>query len=1038
MTLLTQTLCACKATKFVEQVTSSFCQFAIGQPSDMKQFHCPVLLCICCTTCFHNAQGYFWLFSAQLQHLNPKVWFSYISSTVETLISDSSIFLNQTSGESPISLVQFKKQLHFKNIQNVQDHRLRMSSCSHKVDIHDTCGRVCGHMSKNTFQVMAYGDVHGAYVKAMTSSHYVMPILKQIWRFELFRFLGLNISVLQINLTQNCPFEALVISQKEADNKFITLCGRRPKEELFCAFHSILVVLNTIQFTKDNQQKIVFQYQVYDRHFFQNTIINNFFSPRPTSFLHKTFTFATTTKLGVFHIRVLKLSLVLALVSHQSDIYLLHGAVISPDFYVLKAGMNHTVTARSFQCLLLVQDFVPRKGPETGIRYGPVQQQNSSETFLPANLSNLTFTSSPEDRAGNTIFYMWTLNNFFLKVSIDVLIYDGPTSTGCLYGGFSLFHIESKTSEQYVECVILCNYDSSVNYPTSKQISFVLASSNGYVVPYSYKGVSSLYCQVTASVSSCQGILLDPCQRHKDNSFHSAIVKVWFSYKTFQIVQIHVKHCSIVQIKSNVNWGNQFQLAYCILPLSITYDIVSGTFQWNVSATFPKDIPFFQLNLQPKDWCYHSSFGSYADKIHLGMGDQLLVGTAYGDKIHSCKLSETNSDTMKFFHHCSAFKLGGAQRFGPLWFLTNGSHGGATLNVGHINGSVDFQVSIKKYSTISYARFTDMVYMKLKTSSDSYIVLNIHRSTCTNKFMCSQFKLLHISSSVSTKCQQKTKASLKLDKSIQLPHSSDDHFLTLGLTGASVLDLKKECTFFLTYSSKLPKEVCCDECCRGIIKKSTILKFINVSFIPHTHNCWGEREYCRFYYRPVVKVTTKLSLKSFGIAPELSLFPSLKRFITDSLKEQFVLDVVSLNGRNHCHTLLNSLVFKWQLYSYKSEDTKPLTFPLLKLIHPQSHLFSWDGANTECLELGKTLPQIPGFEYAAYLVKFVMKGTVDTFYPIGVFISSRRSSCRSLKVSHSALTSTSSTGLDLVSPYVLHAQSKPVNMLHKHRSGCFP
>ncbi len=973
-----------------------------------------ISLCLCSTICFFSTEGNLWKFATQFQYLNSKIWLSYIDSTIKHIISETNIFFSNTTGDSTNSLIHFTTRFYLKNMECVETHRQKMLLCTQETNIHDTCGRVCGHMPKNTFPLVSYVDSNGAQATILGSA-YTILLLQQKWRFKLFISLGLNISVLQINLIQNCPFEALLVSNSQVNKDINTFCGRRPQEEIFCPFHSIDVILYTDQWTEHHQHEVVFQYQVYDRHFVRNTIQNNFDTLRPALFLHKTFTLSTSYELSFFHVKVSKLNLVLVFISNQLlDMFLLQGVVISTDYNVVKAcGINHTIITDSFQCLLVVQHPVQKNSFSTEVNFTSVEQSNASNMYLPTSNSHLTLADVHENGTVKPLFFIWTQAQKFLKITIDILIYDGPTSSGCLYGGFSLFHIENEMSENYVECVTLCKYNSSLNYLSVKQASFILASSTGYIVLYSYKGISSLKVKVIVSVSKCQGIFLDPCQKPEENSFYSAKVKVWLAHSAIQIVQIHMKHCSVLQIRSNLNWGNKHELAFCSYYLSVTSKIVSERFHLDFSANFAEDISLFHHHvgsLGSEEICPHSSFDSFVNNWHLSnqlkhtIGDELTIDTSYGDSIDSCKLLETNEDAMKHFHFCLAFKIEGAQKFGNTWFLENGSHGGARITVGHINGSVYFQASVTKYNTIPFARVTDMIFVQLKRSSDSHVAVKVYRTKCENKFICLQYKHLHFANSISMKCQPNT-TSLMEDKSIQLLHSSDDHFLTLKLISASMLDLTKQCTFCLTYSSKLPKEICCDKCC-GVLTLYPLLKLANTSFgLGLAHTCWDKGKYCLLYNEPVINVTTKLSSKSLFISPEMSLFPSFKRFIEHwpalSKQEQFVFDIENSSERSYCSSLMDSLVFKWQ--PYKSKDTKLLSNPSFILILPHTQILSWENTNTECIKMGKILPQITCIEDATSLVDFVMKGTVDTFYPLGVFISSRRCPCRSLKVSHSAL-----------------------------------
>ncbi len=210
-----------------------------------------------------------------------------------------------------------------------------------------------------------------------------------------------------------------------------------------------------------------------------------------------------------------------------------------------------------------------------------------------------------------------------------------------------------------------------------------------------------------------------------------------------------------------------------------------------------------------KDLCKHSSLDSFindSDSIYaykIITGDQLIIHTPYGNNIHSCNISDTDS-MFNNFHRCSSFRIEGAKMYAATVLLRNGSHSGGRIIAGHINGSVSVTASIIKY-TNRHLRIIYMISFRLNRSSDSTMISKIYRTECKcGVFHKFPFNILHYSNRISSECQEFNR-DITGDKSFTFPESTKDHVLTFRLTQENLIQWDHECTFHSPIQAKHTK-----------------------------------------------------------------------------------------------------------------------------------------------------------------------------------------------------------------------------------------
>ena len=181
------------------------------------------------------------------------------------------------------------------------------------------------------------------------------------------------------------------------------------------------------------------------------------------------------------------------------------------------------------------------------------------------------------------VWFLHTMANHYLKVTVLSFKYEGPPSVGCIYGGMSLYDFRHN---EFIESISLCDkykfYDSESVFQGR---IFYSDNSSILVLAYCFKEYSSIRVKLEASVSYCRGTKINTCEINisKTNFAQKVLLE---RNKLFQLIQTKLKlnflifHKSCFALQFHIN----FRVAkYCGFFLQMTKEQTPHqlwTFSW--------------------------------------------------------------------------------------------------------------------------------------------------------------------------------------------------------------------------------------------------------------------------------------------------------------------------------------------------------------------------------------------------------------------------------------------------------------------------
>ncbi len=490
------------------------------------------------------------MYTSQIQNYIQKIWNKYLAKILVKLHSDLQMFKNPHLATKIYLHCNALVHEKFKHLYSI--FRTLTDECSQHPFQNNTFGFLCGLMMENS--------------KAASSLYMVDDILTehllyvQEWTFQLWPQFGLNLTLNKVNLTfGNCLDEYIVFLTKhemlKRDQQLRRICGKRPQEEVFIAFTKINIILQILQFMHIYGHKVILLYQIYTRSFINTVNVTDFSFHPSNQFLHKTFIIFELFNLLFYHIQVHKYHhLIIKALKVGKNVHVIQGPVIDRYHHVIQTGSQRILQLNTFQCLLLTTESL-----QDNLTHRVTFLSGDHQFLISVELNKTRVFHIMSDV--DTMYQIGTLANAYVNITVKDFIYHGPTSEGCLHGGFTIYHKDGKSALFFTECLSLCNFDSSVGYPTSRPVSYVTSSSEACTVLYSYNGISNATLTFSLSTSSCQGIFINLCNDTHDSveylfSKYTSISYRWFQLpmpivKSLRIPVTKIQNCTIFQFKAH-------------------------------------------------------------------------------------------------------------------------------------------------------------------------------------------------------------------------------------------------------------------------------------------------------------------------------------------------------------------------------------------------------------------------------------------------------------------------------------------------------
>ncbi len=446
------------------------------------------------------------LFNLPIQRVSSKEWFSYCEKLIEDLVSRTTKVspMKHTLKDSVTKVWSFH-QLFFTRTGDITcckrfSGQTEVKRFSGQTEVK----RVSGLIRHTEDKLLDYFDVYRLFSKKSYMRESKGDYHKKKWMFLLNFSLRLNLSFEQIYFSYNsqeCSFGKVEVSSylqnKSVQN--LTLCGQYPLVHVYTESSCVDVVLKLPP--RDPLFSVVhFRFSVMD--------CDIVFSRSPCSFSENVTQFSLyefppqQTWIYVYQLRVKqyqKISVALNRTNYPHATFYNGPGFDSPILNLQSA----LITASSFQCLLR---FYTSHSFSLGVQFSPTQTQNDPQ--FDVKMKNTSFNKDLlfHGTSLHKAFSLSAVPGLYVNVSVGKLVYKGPHSDACIFGGFVLHdQIFSESIKAYSLCQ---NNNYLKRIPRQNMYS---TNTTFIAVVYSYPEYSWIHLKIHVSNTKCPAVPIDLC-----------------------------------------------------------------------------------------------------------------------------------------------------------------------------------------------------------------------------------------------------------------------------------------------------------------------------------------------------------------------------------------------------------------------------------------------------------------------------------------------------------------------------------------------
>lgn len=174
------------------------------------------------------------------------------------------------------------------------------------------------------------------------------------------------------------------------------------------------------------------------------------------------------------------------------------------DSPILLGGANQTI-ATGFQCFMIL---FTRYTCPLEVNFISMQKNfDFSINLSKDNKSVKEFKSKGLDLF--TTAKLRTHSGYYINVTVDKILYNGPYSDTCMFGGFSLH--DQKGLTDISRAYSLCHDERHLLKRLIQKQNMYSTNETFIAVGFSYREYSSIYLNLSLSCTKCPAVTLDPC-----------------------------------------------------------------------------------------------------------------------------------------------------------------------------------------------------------------------------------------------------------------------------------------------------------------------------------------------------------------------------------------------------------------------------------------------------------------------------------------------------------------------------------------------